>query len=76
MGYLEMIEGDFNNAIGYFNRLSRDYRRKAEVSVNIAYTLHLTGNTADARDVLAKAEPTNNDLLNQYIARVRAKIGS
>jgi Flp pilus assembly protein TadD len=75
LGYLEMVDGKFQNAVSRFNRLQTEYRRRPEVGVNVAYALFLAGNAADAKDVLEEMLPSKNNQLNSYIGRIKNKIG-
>lgn len=71
LGFFQLAKGEISSAIQTFNNLDRDFRKKPEVAVNVAYALALLNKKGDAKDVLEDMNETNNSELNAYAAQVR-----
>lgn len=71
LGFFLLASGDIKGAVNTFSSLSRDYRKKPEVAVNVAYALALSGEKGDAKNVLEDMKDTNDGDLQKYAAEIR-----
>jgi tetratricopeptide (TPR) repeat protein len=71
LAFVEFVNGDIKKSLALYDRLDRDFYRRPEVGVNLAYALALSGNKSKARDLLGDLGSTSNPSLNEYISKVR-----
>ena len=54
MGYLNLLEGNNNRAIGFYSKIDRDRYREPKIGLNVVMTLLKLNKTSNAKDVFAQ----------------------
>tara|TARA_R110002072_G_scaffold1989_5_gene16702 strand:- start:169095 stop:170000 length:906 start_codon:yes stop_codon:yes gene_type:complete len=54
MGYLNLLEGNNNRAIGFYSKIDRDRYRDPKIGLNVVMTLLKLNKTSNAKDVFAQ----------------------
>jgi tetratricopeptide (TPR) repeat protein len=72
LAYMEMIKGDYNQSLTYYNMMSRsDRSNNPKIAVNYAYALYLFGNKKRAKSVINNIKYEKNDDLSNYILQIK-----
>lgn len=72
LAYMEMIKGDYKQALVYYNMIPRSERESnPRIAANYAYSLYLFGNRKRAKSVINSISYENKDDLYDYIIQLK-----
>ncbi len=75
LGYLHLINGDYQVAINFYSRIDDDYYEYPRIGLNYTMALYLHGQKEKAEDVWDDVDKSNNKEEQDYYERVKNFIG-
>ena len=70
LAYVEMIKGNFKNAVIYYSKIDSKYYSKPEVGANLALALMMSGKKNKAKKIISNLKATENPALTEYILQI------